>query len=708
MRQPGSRKARTYASDKERADDALLSMDPPRDYDTWKDVSISYKAAGGDEGTYLTWCKRDPEKYDKETARKLFEHVEQDGRITAGTLFWHARQHGWTGGRVSERTAHPTSSKAPDLPRISDLTPIQQAVAQLKALFEPGEHVNLSVRARWDERRRKWQPADGGACYERDELIGLLQSEGFGGVLEGYQPEAGIWVCQNPTDGTGRGKGKAAAYRHALIESDEIPVAEQLRIMRELDLPVASVTLSGDKSAHALVHVDAEGPEHYAERVGTLHEICDAAGLHVDAANKDVSRLTRLAGAQRGNARQSLVCTNAGAKDFHGWAESHRIKPEAADEQTAAERFERLFAPLPATRQELPPVLIENTFRKQAVMLIGAAPKVGKTFLAAQLTVGFATGTAVLGFGLAKCERILVVNSEMNQAEYDNRIIDAALSDETAAEVAKHVRVAHTDDSPELTVKEIAEIVCESGYRPDVVIIDPIYPLFVGDENSNADAKTTLAYLKIIASRTGAGVIYMHHFSKGPQDLKEARDRVSGAGTLGRNYAAMWSLTELAPSDEEMADLPDGSVVVRVSIDLRSFKKSKGNKNLDFNAVRMDGMFFRDDDGRFDKTPTREAARRAEASKKAAQREKRMEKARKKIKGLLDKNGGEPVPFSTVQNLTALSANTIKDYLMDMDEYMLVKMQVDGKGQRRNHIAWATWQPPLGAELVGDGGDADA
>ena len=63
--------------------------------------------------------------------------------------------------------------------------------------------------------------------------------------------------------------------------------------------------------------------------------------------------------------------------------------------------------------------------------------------------------------------------------------------------------------------------------------------------------------------------------------------------------------------------------------------------------------------------------------------------------------------FSTVENLTATSANTIKDYLIDMDEYQLVKMQVDGKGQKRNHIAWAAWQAPLGAELVTEDGDGD-
>lgn len=86
--------------------------------------------------------------------------------------------------------------------------------------------------------------------------------------------------------------------------------------------------------------------------------------------------------------------------------------PDAADGPRPDDAgFSSLFSPLPAERQELPPVLIENTLRKGSVMLIGAAPKVGKTFLAAQMMVAFATGTAVLGFAFTRRERILVVNT---------------------------------------------------------------------------------------------------------------------------------------------------------------------------------------------------------------------------------------------------------------------------------------------------------
>ena len=76
-------------NDKEKADLAFLSMEPPKNYETWKNIGISYEAAGGDHDTFLSWCSRDPD-----VTRKLFEHVDEGGRITAGTLFWHAANAG--------------------------------------------------------------------------------------------------------------------------------------------------------------------------------------------------------------------------------------------------------------------------------------------------------------------------------------------------------------------------------------------------------------------------------------------------------------------------------------------------------------------------------------------------------------------------------------------------------------------------------------
>lgn len=325
-------------ANKERADSALLSMAPPRDYDTWKNIGISYKAAGGDLDTFLRWSAGDPEKYDEATARKLFGNVAEDGKITAGTLFYHARLAGWNDG-THDAGVH--LKKPDDMPKPLDLAPTEQTVAQLEALFMPGENVNVSTRARWSEKQGKWTPADGGTCYERDELIDMLREGRLDEVLDGYEPEAGVWICQNPTDGRGRGKDRTVQWRHALIESDDLPVDEQVRIMRELDLPITTMTTSGGKSVHALVRVDAEGPNHYAERVQLLHDICNAAGLKVDRANKDSSRLTRLAGVQRGEQYQTLLYANIGADDFQAWADTHRPDKDDAQHGNARDRYRK-------------------------------------------------------------------------------------------------------------------------------------------------------------------------------------------------------------------------------------------------------------------------------------------------------------------------------------------------------------------------------
>ena len=46
-------------------------------------------------------------------------------------------------------------------------------------------------------------------------------------------------------------------FRHCLIESDSLPKEEQLRKIRELNLPCSALVDSGGKSIHAIVKIDA-------------------------------------------------------------------------------------------------------------------------------------------------------------------------------------------------------------------------------------------------------------------------------------------------------------------------------------------------------------------------------------------------------------------------------------------------------------------
>lgn len=567
------------ATEKEKADSALLSMSPPRDYETWKNIGISYKAAGGDLDTFLHWSGSDPDNYDEAQARRLFEHVAEDGKITAGTLYWHAYRNGWEGGFSGDGSSW-KPKEATEVPKPLALEPVQQVVTQLKLLFEPGEQVNLTVVAKWDAKKRKWQPGDGGTCYARDDLIERLQKQGCDGVLDGFQPEAGVWLCQNPTDGTGRGKARTTVYRHALIESDDIPVTDQIRIMRELDLPITTLTMSGSKSVHAMVRIDADGPNHYKERVQQLHEICNEAGLKVDPANKDCGRLTRLAGIRRGTQRQVLLYTDMGAKDFHTWFEAHRHKPEDNEDESrlvikaipAITVFDELL--------ELPPEVISGIIRRGGKLLIAGASKSGKSYLLIELAVAVATVARWVGFDCSQ-GRVLYVNLEIQEPQFMYRVY--RVYDKmgvTAEEVSKNFDIANLRGKFS-RIEELVDALLAS-YKAgdyDLVIVDPAYKVQAGSEN-DADAITAFcAQLDRLAEGLACTIAYTHHYSKGAQGGKNAEDRASGSGVFARDADALIDMTELA-WDENVQEFKEllrwyGAVPFRLEFVLRDFKAPK-------------------------------------------------------------------------------------------------------------------------------------
>src|SRR5690606_20244758 len=61
------------------------------------------------------------------------------------------------------------------------------------------------------------------------------------------------------------------------------------------------------------------------------------------------------------------------------------------------------------------------------------------------------------------------------------------------------------------------------------VIIDPIYKVITGDENSADQMAKFTNQFDLIAAELGCAVIYCHHHSKGYQGQKRSMDRASGS-----------------------------------------------------------------------------------------------------------------------------------------------------------------------------------
>jgi hypothetical protein len=77
-----------------------------------------------------------------------------------------------------------------------------------------------------------------------------------------------------------------------------------------------------------------------------------------------------------------------------------------------------------------------------------------------------------------------------------------------------------------------------------LIIVDPIYKLLTGkDEIGTEEIGKLCSEMDILAMRTGAAVLYVCHYSKGNQAMKEAMDRISGSGLWGRDADTLITFT---------------------------------------------------------------------------------------------------------------------------------------------------------------------
>ena len=82
------------------------------------------------------------------------------------------------------------------------------------------------------------------------------------------------------------------------------------------------------------------------------------------------------------------------------------------------------------------------------------------------------------------------------------------------------------------------------------VVVDPIYKVITGDENSASEMAKFCNQFDKIADALGASVIYAHHHSKGAQGGKKSMDRASGSGVFARDPDALLDMIELDMNKE--------------------------------------------------------------------------------------------------------------------------------------------------------------
>lgn len=230
---------------------------------------------------------------------------------------------------------------------------------------------------------------------------------------------------------------------------------------------------------------------------------------------------------------------------------------------------------LPATKElsdypdkiDMDPVLIEGLFRKGRKGVLTADSKAGKSFFVIELAICVAAGRPFLG---RKCEKskVCYFNFEIEEKECMQRVKDvSAALGIPESEFRDNLKFVHMRglSLPLKTMKGglIALILreeLETGEPFSLVILDPIYKITAGDENSARDVGIFCNDLDRIAKETGCSIFYTHHHAKGEQGTKKAMDRGSGSGVFARDPDLMIDLTNLQIDGQTRAALMNSSM----------------------------------------------------------------------------------------------------------------------------------------------------
>lgn len=558
---------------------ALNAIDPSSlDYNQWIDVGMALKQEGYSYEKWDEWSRNDP-RWKPNVCQRKWNSFKGDG-IAGGTIIKMAKDHGWEPDAAS---SHPSSNTVKNIAfgwndtiedenepdqHTTGMSPAEELETYLNVLFESTDRVGY-VTESWQDEDGKWKPTKGSYTYTAGDLIQLIHR--YDGdlryALGDWNEEAGAWIRINPLDGKGASDDNVVKYNHVLIESDTLPLEVQKQKFREFQLPIAAMVYSGGKSIHAVVKVDAADETEYKERVNFLFDFLHKKGIDIDKQNKNPSRMSRMPGVTRNGNHQSLIAVNIGKPSWAAWKEW----VDGEDLPPIVNFAEYLKHPIPLAEE-----LIEGVLRRGHKMLITGASKTGKSFLMIELAVALAEGETWLKF---KCKRgkVLYINLEIDEASSLNRVANVYEKMSPPEKYAENLFVWNLRGKAETLDKltpKLVERVRDMDF--DAILIDPIYKVLTGDENSAADMGKFCNEFDKIATQTGASVIYCHHHAKGGQGNRKAIDRGSGSGVFGRDPDAQMDVTELVLTDSIKNFIADDNARgFRIEANLREFPPIK-------------------------------------------------------------------------------------------------------------------------------------
>ena len=553
------------------------------DYQTWAEVGMALKYEGFPCSVWEDWSRRDFGRFHEGECHKKWRTFKRDEGVTGGTIYHLAVEHGWApkheagrilslddsieyeGSIIGEGWAESREFEEPE-----QWQPEKELTRYLETLFQPEEifgFVTESFSKANKDGQVKLVPANKGIYTKKvGDVVNQLKTSTIEEVIGSYDHKGGAWIRFNPLDGNGVNNENVTDFRYALVESDNMDLEAQNGLIRQLNLPVAVLLYSGGKSVHAIVRIEADDKKEYQERVNYLYDICKKNGMVIDTQNRNPSRLSRMPGCERGDKKQYIIDTNIGCKSFTEWKEwTEAVNDDLPDIEDLSKEWNDL--------PELAPELIKGVLREGHKMLIVGPSKAGKSFDLIELCIAIAEGRQWHGWD-CKRGRVLYVNLELDRASCLHRFKNVYSAAGIKPEHLQNLDIWNLRGRSVPMDKLAPKLIRRAKDRNcKAVIIDPIYKVITGDENSADQMAKFCNQFDKVCTELGAAVIYCHHHSKGSQGQKKSMDRASGSGVFARDPDALLDMIEL-PLTDDIIQQEVNKTICRVCVE---YLKKYGN-----------------------------------------------------------------------------------------------------------------------------------
>ena len=527
------------------------------DYADWLAVGMALHAAGAPCAAWEAWS-RGSAKYREGVCAAKWQGFNGDaGGVGVGSLVQWLREDG---GTLPPRRAHQamgwdseigggaeTATCTPAVPP-PGATPAQDLARYLAALYRPEERVSYVLTA-FEDGDGVLKPG-GRGVYTRtagDLQAALTKHGDLSFALGDWHAKAGAWGRLNPMDGAGVGNDNVVDCRHVLVESDALPVDQQLALVRELRLPCAAIVHSGGKSIHAVVKVEAGSDRKlYRERVEYLFGVLEKHGFLVDRQCKNPSRLSRWPGFTRGEKMQYLIGVNEGCQTWREWEvaqqdEGFRYREISVGDLEQAD---------PAAQADS--LLGQRFLCREGSWLIVGQSGIGKSSFMLQCAACFAIGRAAFGILPAGALRQVIIqaeNSFLDLAEPYQGIVSAlAFTGEDRALASRNLTIICEDTCTGSAFAKLLDHVAKK-YEPQVVWIDPLLA-YIGGEIGRQEVCSGFlrnAVNPVLHAR-GIAVVFLHHTPKprAKDDKLAGQDQVylgTGSSDLANWARAITTIT---------------------------------------------------------------------------------------------------------------------------------------------------------------------